>query len=117
MAWKWMAPRFWNSATLPKETRAVSRAALVWVRPARAAISRRSRLAKRCQKLSCVVVEQHRPRVVVGVRDRARPQGAGRVCLRVPDAAAAPAGSGRLCTGPKRRRGEGGEDARVSPHP
>ncbi len=39
-AWKWTRPRFWYSATLAKETRSTARMAL-WVRPSRAAISRR----------------------------------------------------------------------------
>ena len=39
-AWKWTAPRFWNSATFPNETRASSLQAAC-VSPARAATSRR----------------------------------------------------------------------------
>lgn len=48
-AWKCRAPRFWNSATLPYETRTCS-ASSRRVSPARAAISRRRRVVKRCHR-------------------------------------------------------------------
>lgn len=44
-AWKWIAPRFRNSGTLPYESRADSFSSTC-VSPARAAISRRRRVVK-----------------------------------------------------------------------